>query len=42
MRTIEPRLSLRELIANWNRLAAALRESPRKRKSQEQKYRKTS
>jgi hypothetical protein len=41
-RAIEPQLSLHELVTNWNQLAAALREAPRKRKSQEQKYRKTS
>jgi hypothetical protein len=42
VRAIEPRLSLRELVEHWHELAAALRESPRKRKSQEQKFRKTS
>jgi hypothetical protein len=42
LRAIEPRLSLRELVENWHELAAALRESPRKRMSQAQKFFQTS
>jgi hypothetical protein len=42
VRAIEPRLSLRELVENWHDLAVALRESPRKRRSQAQKFLKTS
>ncbi len=37
-RTILPRLSLRETMENWPRLAVALREPPRKRRSQEEKF----
>jgi len=42
VRAIEPSLSLRHLIENWNQMAAELSEPARKRESQEQKFCKTS
>jgi hypothetical protein len=41
-RAIDPRLSLRHLVQNWNQMAAELSESSRKRESQEQNFCKTS
>jgi hypothetical protein len=39
---ILPRLSLKETIQRWDRIAAGLRESPRSRKGQEEQYLETS
>jgi hypothetical protein len=39
---IQPRFSLAETITNWNQIVSGLAEPPRKRKLQEEIYRKTS
>jgi hypothetical protein len=42
MRAIMPQLSLQGMLQNWKEISATLSESPRKRKSQEQIFQKTS
>jgi hypothetical protein len=42
MEAICPRLPLKEMIENWNQIAAELADSPRNRKSQEEILDKTS
>jgi hypothetical protein len=41
-KAIEPTLTLGQMLTNWNPIAEGLAEKPRKRKSQEQTFAKTS
>jgi len=37
-RSIEPTISLTDMLTNWNKISESLAESPRKRKSQLEAY----